>query len=372
MSNYLGLVNKVLVKINEPVLTASTFAQDRGIQTLVKNAVNDSIHDIINAEVEWPFNVESGTETLLAGVGTYALPTDFRTMDWDSFFITPLNQVTNGTFASNITGWTNISAGSGASAHTANGNGRLRLTGDGTNVGSATQSLSTVASRTYRATFQFYTGTVSVKIGTTSGASDIYTTSIALDNAGEPQFASFTFTATTAASFITFSNTSTTAIDVDNVVVKEDLNSRPLNFLSLNEYNSIIRSGDNNNNFSMFNYPQFVYETLDGKFGVTPIPNQGNYEVLYSYWSIPADLASATDTTVIPARYHDTITARSRYYALSLRSDPVFADRANREFDKGVERMRTELINSKDYMTGKVLRSYDSIPAFYNEMTTKS
>jgi hypothetical protein len=371
MADYLGLVNQVLVKINEPVLTTATFTADRGIQTLVKDAVNDSIRDIIAAELQWPFNIASNTETILSSVAEYALASSFRTIDWNSFFIRPSDLVTNGAFASAITSWTDISAGSGSSAHTTDGDGRARLTGDGTDIGGITQSLATVAGKVYRVSFQMFNAGVTVKVGTTSGASNLYTEAITLAAAGTGQFETFTFDASTAASFISFETTSATAVDVDKIIVREELNAKPLQFLSLLEFNKQHRGHDDQNNPEAYNYPEFVYETSDGKFGLTPIPDQENYEVLYDYWTIPTDLSASTDSPVIPARYHDVIVARARYYALSLRSDPAFADRANKEFEEGVKRMRTELINTLDYMTGKALRSFYSLPATYSDITAK-
>ena len=351
MADYLGLVNQVLVKINEPVLATATFSSDRGIQTLVKDAINDAIRDIIAAEVEWPFNVATKTQALTSIVGEYTLATSFRTIDWDSFFIRPIDIVTNGAFATVITSWTNLSAGSGSAAHTSTGDGRARLTGDGTDLGGLGQSLATVEGSSYRVSFQIFNNGVTVNVGTTSGATNIYTSAVTLDNAGTGQFHTFTFTATTATSFISFTTTSTTAVDVDKIIVRENLNGKALSFLSLLDYNKRNRSVDDQNNPETYDYPGQVYETLDDKFGLTPVPDQENYEVLYKYWTVPSDLSASTDSPTIPARYHDVIVARARYYALSLRSDPVFADRANKEFVDGVRRMRTELINNQDYMS---------------------
>ena len=70
-------------------------------------------------------------------------------------------------------------------------------------------------------------------------------------------------------------------------------------------------------------------------------------------WSPPIeykDLSSATDTSIIPARFEPVIIARARYYAFMLRSDLQNAQFANKEYEDGVKRMRVELINRKNYM----------------------
>ena len=43
---YLTLTNRVLTRLNEVELTSTTFTSARGIQTQVKNAINESIRYI--------------------------------------------------------------------------------------------------------------------------------------------------------------------------------------------------------------------------------------------------------------------------------------------------------------------------------------
>jgi len=198
--NYVTLCNEVLVATNEVVLSSAgtDFSYSRGIQTTVKNAINTAIRDIYNEELSWPFAYSSGSDTLIPGVNTYALPSSLKSVDWESFFIAPIEETTNGTFTSNITSWTDISAGSGSSAYTSSNNGSARLTGDGTNIGGLTQSLSTVASRAYRVLVRHLGNGVVIKVGTSSGGTQIKTETITLDNAGEGELKTFTFTATGA------------------------------------------------------------------------------------------------------------------------------------------------------------------------------
>ena len=74
------------------------------------------------------------------------------------------------------------------------------------------------------------------------------------------------------------------------------------------------------------------------------------YTVRYYYYQTSTDMSSATDTPVIPERFHDVIVNRARYYAHMLRSDVQFSQLALRDYTEGLSRMRVELINRKDYM----------------------
>ena len=54
----------------------------------------------------------------------------------------------------------------------------------------------------------------------------------------------------------------------------------------------------------------------------------------------------------MPARFHDLVVARAKYYAHVLRSDPASAKAALEEYEKGLQKMRTDLINKPEYMRG--------------------
>jgi len=351
--NYVTLCNEVLVATNEVVLSSAgtDFSYSRGIQTTVKNAINTAIRDIYNEELSWPFAYSSGSDTLIPGVNTYALPSSLKSVDWESFFIAPIEETTNGTFTSNITSWTDISAGSGSSAYTSSNNGSARLTGDGTNIGGLTQSLSTVASRAYRVLVRHLGNGVVIKVGTSSGGTQIKTETITLDNAGEGELKTFTFTATGATTFISLTNTSTTAVDIDFIKVQEDRDGNKLEHIDLATYRTIYKQDDTSLSPDAFDYPRRVYATLNDEYGVSSTPSQANWEVTFKYYAPPTDMALFNSTHNVPTRFEQTIISRARYYVLSLRSDPVFADRANKEYSSGIHKMRIELINKPTYFS---------------------
>jgi len=126
--------------------------------------------------------------------------------------------VTNGTFDSNITGWTNRSAGTGASAWEASG--VLQLTGNGVgNEGRAYQSLAIAApdqSKIQVIRFQIKRGTVNFRIGTAAGGAQIHTTT-----AHSTGYHTIAFNpGANAAVFVEFENTNAAILGhVDNVAI---------------------------------------------------------------------------------------------------------------------------------------------------------
>jgi hypothetical protein len=348
---YLTVCNEVLTSINEVAFNTdgSDFAASRGIQTTVKNAVNAAIRDIYNAETEWPFAYTSGTQLLTVGTAVYALPTSLKSTDWESFFVRPIEEITNGEFTTTITSWTDISAGSGTAAYTSSNSGAARLTGDGTDIGGLTQSLSTVASRNYKVLLQHFSNGVTIKIGTTSGGAEIQTETITLDSAGEGELYDFTFTATGATTFLSMETTSTTAVDVAFVRMNEDIEGRDLEVLNQDAWRQERRWKDTQSAKDIMDIPRAVYPTQNDEFGVTPVPDQGNLQVLFDYYAPATDMSAFGDTHSIPARFEQVIISRAVYYVLKLRSDPAFADRSNKEYKEGLERMRVELVNRPTY-----------------------
>ena len=352
-TTFLTLTNNVLKAINEPNLTSTTFPTSVGIQLTVQNDVNQAIKDIIGAELEWPFNYATRSDTLIPATGTIALQTN-RTVDWDSFYIQPINEVTNGEFTSNITSWTSINAGSGAAAYTSTGNGRARLTGDGTDIGGITQSISTVINREYRALFRHLSNAVTVRVGTTSGGIEISSTEYALGDDGEGELKEFSFTATATATYISFTNTSATAVDIDFIRIRENREGQKLSFKSLDTWRELQQGQDNVPSTSQMGYPSFVYETQNDYYGITPLPNQGNWEISYDYWTIPAELTVHGSAMVIPDQWAWVVVEQAKMYAFEHLSDPSFHDRSQMKASQGIKRMRIEMINRKDEMTSRM------------------
>ncbi len=119
----------------------------------------------------------------------------------------------NGTFDSGIAGWTDTSAGTGTIAHDAT-ELRLDLTGAGAgNEARAEQSFRAVSTQPYTATVDVFGGAVTYRVGTTSGASDIATGSLAV---GADRAFPFQSPASQEV-FITFENANGDTRQIDNV-----------------------------------------------------------------------------------------------------------------------------------------------------------
>jgi len=141
-------------------------------------------------------------------------------------------------------------------------------------------------------------------------------------------------------------------IDFDTFTVQESATTaeKSLSYLSFNEYIEHYNEVDTNPNGDSEGLPRYVYFTPDEKIGLSPVPDVSTYTVRYYYYATHSDMVAATDTPAIPERFHDVIVNRARYYTHMLRSDTQFSQLALRDYEQGLNRMRVELINRKDYM----------------------
>ena len=85
--DYLGLVNDVNRRLNEVELTTSNFATAVGFYSATKESVNNSIRFINQEQYEWPYNHVEQEDTLTVGEVRYPIPTDAKTIDYDTFRI---------------------------------------------------------------------------------------------------------------------------------------------------------------------------------------------------------------------------------------------------------------------------------------------
>jgi len=84
-ATFIELSNRVLRRLNEVEFSSSDFPTARGVQALVKDAVQASIASINQSEFEWPFNAAEHTQTLEVGKEEYEWPNFFKVVDWNSF-----------------------------------------------------------------------------------------------------------------------------------------------------------------------------------------------------------------------------------------------------------------------------------------------
>ena len=179
--NYLQLTNAVLAELNEVQLTSSNFASSSGIQTTAKDIINKALRDVYSSELEWPWLHSDKTQVTYAGQKEYSLPTDFRSVDFESFYLVPTELVTNSTFDSNITNWSTVS---GSPAYNSGGNGRLRL-----NAAAASASLETVKNKTYRVQVRVMDtsssgSSLKVQVGTSAAGTQNLNTTVTVTDFG--------------------------------------------------------------------------------------------------------------------------------------------------------------------------------------------
>jgi len=359
MATYLVLCNRVLNALNEVELTSANFSSSRGIQTSVKNFANRALHDIYNELEELPSLHKETIQVTNAGQREYALPTanspqtgdaQWRKIDWDTFYLKPKELMTNGEFTSDISGWTTI-AGSGSVAYNSGGNGRLRL-----NDFAAHQSISTVVNQEYRLQLRVFDSNsvgaaLKVQVGTAAEGTQNLNTTLTVTDFGEGAVLDTTFTATSQTTFITLNNTvTTTNLDVDYVRVSRNIGVQRLKYISYDDYIRQYAERDKVNLSSAQGEPRFIYKTQSGKLGLSPVPDRSDYEINYEYYKEHTELSASTDEPDLDDRYADLIVSRASYFTYNLRSDPEHAMIAKKEYEEGLDRLRTDLVTKQEYM----------------------
>ena len=97
MATYVALTNELLRRLNEVTLdiAGDGFDSVRNVQALAKDAINNSIRNIIQTGQEWPFLKTTYTQTLTAGTREYSFPSDYSSADWETFYLKKLSSVNN-------------------------------------------------------------------------------------------------------------------------------------------------------------------------------------------------------------------------------------------------------------------------------------
>ncbi len=340
MADYVTLSNRVLESLNEITLATNgtDFTSSRGIQSAVKTFVNQSINDIYNSELQWSFLHSDGTQATTAGTAEYSLPSDYRHVDYDTFIATPTQLVSTNNFSSDAN-WTHTNSSISG--------GFLVLDQND----SAQQTITTfVDNRQYRATFRITGSTVTLKVGTSSGGTQIKSEDFTVANTGEGQVHTTTFGATASTLYITLTNTTSTQAKVDFINITEDINPKKLKSITYEEFARNHRETDVSIDSSSYGIPEYVYPTQDGKFGLHPVPDRGNYTILFEYWTTHTELSDYDDSPTLATRHQDIVVSRAKYYAYMLRGDVEMATMCLNQYQEGIKRMRIELINRDEMM----------------------
>ena len=94
-TTYLALTNDLLRRINEVQLTTANFATAKNVQAIAKDAINNSIREILQDGHQFPFLKTAQSQTLTSGTATYDFPTDMASVDWDTFYVSQLTSALN-------------------------------------------------------------------------------------------------------------------------------------------------------------------------------------------------------------------------------------------------------------------------------------
>jgi hypothetical protein len=97
MSNYVTLVNKLLLRLNEVPLDlgGEGFDNVRGVQALAKDSINNSIREILQEAQEWPFLKNTYVQTLTVGTREYSYPANYSSSDIETFYLKKTQALNN-------------------------------------------------------------------------------------------------------------------------------------------------------------------------------------------------------------------------------------------------------------------------------------
>ena len=287
---FLTHTNRVIARLNEVQLTSSDFASSRGIQTQCKNAVNEAVRYINQKEFQYPFNHTTKTETLTAGTVKYSIPTDAKTVDYNTFRLVKDSDL-------------------GVSG------GRLSILNYNDYVNSYITQEDEIVTTTLS---QSHTDSVTtITVASTTGFDSSGTLFI-----GNEQV---TYTGTTSTTFTgaTRGAGSTTASAHD--------------------------SGVQVAQFTDGGLPQFIVRTPDNNYLLYPFPTK-SYSIKFDYFTFPSDMSAHGDTTSIPDRFAPIIADGATAFVYQYRGETAQYQLNMQRFEQGIKNMQTLLVNRFDYI----------------------
>ena len=288
---YLTLTNKVIARLNEVALTSTTFSSARGIQVQCQNAINESIRFINQREFNYPFNHDTETKTLTAGVVRYSLPTSTKTVDYNTFRIVKNSTLANGGYKLGQLDYNDYIN---------------RVVSQEDEINSTTTSTTHTDSVT------------TITVSSTTG----------FDSSGTIVIGGETITYTAIGSSTTFTGctrgaSSTTA--------------------------AIIASGVTVTQFTKGGVPEMVVRTPDNNYLLYPFPNK-EYVIKFDYYTFPADMSAHGDTTSIPDRFAPVIIDGATAFVYQYRGETQQYQLNMQRFEQGIKNMQTLLINKFSYL----------------------
>lgn len=136
-----------------------------------------------------------------------------------------------------------------------------------------------------------------------------------------------------------------------------------LSIISYEEYLDKYVDQEYNSSNVKSNLPRYVFRTPDLQFGLVPAPDKA-YELVYEYYTLPADLISATDVTTVPEQFRNIVVDGAMYYAYLFRGNSQDATLMADKFKNGMDQMRTIYINRYDYVRSTVINRPQSFGGY--------
>lgn len=287
---FLSLTNSVLARLNEVQLTASNFSAARGIQIQAQNAVNESIRYINQREFNYPFNHATETKTLTAGIVRYSIPTDTKSVDYNTFRIVKDSDL-------------------------GNSGGRLTILDYNDYVNSYISQEDEINSTTAAEAID----ASETEIDLTSATGFDSSGTVFIDN----EQITYTGISTNTLTGCTRGANSTTAATHDNGVTVTQ--------------------------FTQGGLPRHIVRSKDNNYLLFPFPDK-SYSLKFDYYTFPSDLSLDSDTTSIPARFDPVIIDGATAFVYQYRGETQQYQLNFARFEQGIKNMQTLLVNKFDYV----------------------
>ena len=287
---FLSLTNTVLARLNEVQLTSSNFSAARGIQIQAQNAVNESVRYINQREFNYPFNHATETKTLTAGIVRYSIPTDTKSVDYNTFRIVKDSDL-------------------------GNSGGRLTILDYNDYVNSYISQEDEINSTTAAEAID----ASETEIDLTSATGFDSSGTVFIDN----EEITYTGISTNTLTGCTRGANSTTAASHDNGVTVTQ--------------------------FTRGGLPRYIVRSKDNNYLLFPFPDK-SYSLKFDYYTFPSDLSAHDDTTSIPARFDPVIIDGATAFVYQYRGETQQYQLNFARFEQGIKNMQTLLVNKFDYV----------------------
>ena len=293
---FLSLTNDVITRMNEVVLTSTTFANARGVQVQCQNAVNESIRYINQREFGYSFNHAQNSSTLTPGVARYSLPTSTKSVDYNTARIKKdddLNSAGNNLVSLNYNEYIDKDY--------PNEEDQIKSTTLNGSHSSSVTTLTLTSSTGFSASGKVYIG----------GEQVTYTAVSGNDLTGCTRGA----------------NSTTAALHADGTTVTQ---------------------------FDGGGVPRNIVRTPDNNYLLYPYPDK-QYTLVFDYFTFPSDLAAHGDTTSIPDRFGPVIVDGATAFVYQYRGEMQQYQLNFGRFEQGIKNMQSLLINKYEYVRSTVL-----------------